>query len=55
MAIVGFEIPIQRIEGKFKFGHNRPVEGQLSVIRHLKESSAASDRALAAIMKRELP
>jgi transcriptional regulator len=53
-AIVGFEIPIERIEGKFKFGHNRPVEDQISMIRHLEESSAAGDLALAAIMKHEL-
>ncbi len=28
-AIVGFEMPIDRIEGKFKFGQNRPIEDQL--------------------------
>jgi transcriptional regulator len=54
-AIVGFEIPIERIEGRFKFGHNRPVEDQISMIRHLEESSAAGYLALAAIMKSELP
>jgi transcriptional regulator len=53
-AIVGFEIPIDRIEGKFKFGRNRSVEDRISMISHLEKSSAAGDRALAAIMKREL-
>jgi transcriptional regulator len=53
-AIVGFEIPIDRIEGKFKFGHNRSIEDQISMIRHLEERAPAADRALAAIMKREL-
>jgi len=53
-AIVGFEMPIERIEGKFKFGKNRPLDDQLSMLRHLEESPLAGNRALAAMMKREL-
>jgi transcriptional regulator len=37
-AIVGFEMEIERIEGKFKFGAHRPKEDQLSIIRQLEES-----------------
>jgi transcriptional regulator len=54
-AIVGFEIKIERIEGKFKFGKNRPADDQISMIHYLEESPLAGDRALAARMKREFP
>ena len=30
-AIVGFEMPIDRIEGKFKFGQNRPLEDRVAL------------------------
>jgi transcriptional regulator len=52
-AIVGFEIPIGQIEGKFKFGKNRPPDDQVSMIHHLEKSPLAAARALAAIMLRE--
>jgi transcriptional regulator len=54
-AIVGFEIPIERIDGKFKFGKNRSLEDQISMIHELEKSRLAGDRELASIMKREFP
>jgi transcriptional regulator len=50
-AIVGFEMEIERIDGKFKFGVNRPKEDQLSMVRHLEESPLARSRELAAMIK----
>ncbi|MBI1260015.1 MAG: FMN-binding negative transcriptional regulator [Chloroflexi bacterium] len=38
-AIVGFELKIDRIEGKFKLSQNRSEVDQASVIAHLRESS----------------
>ena len=37
-AIVGFEMPIERIEGKFKLSQNRSEVDQASVIEHLSSS-----------------
>lgn len=38
-SIVVFEIPISRVEGKFKLSQNRSETDQLSVIAHLSASS----------------
>ena len=51
-AIVGFEMPIDRIEGKFKFGQNRPPEDQLATIIELEKTSESS--ALARLARRHL-
>lgn len=49
-AIVGFEIPITRIEGKFKLGQNRlPADAQ-GAIRALEKSNDPMDHALAKLM-----
>jgi transcriptional regulator len=37
-AIVGFEMVIDRIEGKFKFGQNRPLEDQTSTLEALAKN-----------------
>ncbi len=37
-AIVGFEIKVTRLEGKFKLGQNRSVEDQLGVIAGLDQA-----------------
>lgn len=50
-GIVGFELEISSMEGKFKFNQNRSVEDQESVVRHLDEQKAPGVRA---IMKRNL-
>lgn len=36
-AIVGFEIPITRIEGKFKLGQNRSAEDQAGMLQGLRK------------------
>jgi transcriptional regulator len=38
-AVVAFEMPIERIEGKFKLSQNRQPEDKQSVIQHLSESA----------------
>ena len=38
-AIVGLEIEITKLEGKFKFNQNRPKEDQEGVIEHLDEGT----------------
>jgi len=37
LAIVGFEIPIDRIEGKFKLGQNRSEDDQAGMLRGLRQ------------------
>ncbi len=51
--IVGFEIPITRIEGKFKLGQNRSLADQHGAYRALLESPDPQARALAAFMDTE--
>jgi transcriptional regulator len=51
-AIVGFEMPVARLEGKFKLGQNRSVEDRLGVIEGLEREGRAEAAALAAFMKR---
>lgn len=51
-AIVGFEIPLTRIEGKFKLSQNRPAADIAGTIRALEDSAQAGDRELAAWMRR---
>jgi len=46
-AIVGFALPIRRIEGKWKLSQNRSASDQASVRTGLAESARASDRELA--------
>jgi transcriptional regulator len=50
-AIVGFEMTIDRIEGKFKFSQNRPIEDQLSVVDELSRSPNAGDCELAELIR----
>jgi predicted FMN-binding regulatory protein PaiB len=53
-AIVGFAIEIDRIEGKFKMGQNRPVEDQIGTVARLEGSSDPSARALAELTRKHL-
>jgi transcriptional regulator len=46
LKTVGFEMPIGRLEGKFKLGQNRSEADQVGMISHLK--SAGSDGLLLA-------
>jgi len=50
-GIVGFTFEIERIEGKFKLGQNRPVADQDGVLRALEASGATEDAALAAFTR----
>jgi transcriptional regulator len=49
-GIVGIEIPIDRIIGKFKLSQNRPAADRRSVVQALQASAHDDDRALAAFM-----
>ena len=51
LAIVGIEIEITRMEGKFKFNQNRSREDQLGVIENLDEIKTPGIKA---IMKKNL-
>jgi transcriptional regulator len=37
-AIVGFEMPIERLDGKFKLGQNRSAEDQAGIKVHIPET-----------------
>ncbi len=50
-AIVGFEIEIQRIEGKFKLGQDEPKKDALAVCRHLESSNEPSDKKLSKLIQ----
>src|SRR6185369_2384853 len=52
-AIVGFEICITRVEGKFKLGQNRPKSDIAGVYAALSQSAQPGDRLLAEFMKGE--
>jgi transcriptional regulator len=49
-AIVGFEIPITRIEGKFKLSQNRITADKAGVIAALQNSSDQTEREVAEMM-----
>lgn len=42
-SIVGFEVEIERLEGKFKLGQDEPKKDALAVAEKLRESQKASD------------
>jgi transcriptional regulator len=46
-AGVEFEMPIERLEGKFKLGQNRAVEDRLGAIESLEAAGDADGVALA--------
>jgi transcriptional regulator len=53
-AIVGFAIEVDRIEGKFKMGQNRPVEDRIGTVVRLESSPDPMARALAVMTRRHL-
>lgn len=53
-GIVAFEIPILRIEGKFKFNQNLPIADREGVIEALQSSRSPGERDVAKIMKSHL-
>ncbi len=50
-AIVGFVIPLSRIEGKFKLGQNRSAEDVEGVCRALEGTGSEADGELARLMR----
>ncbi len=50
-AIVGIEIPIERIEGKFKMSQNKSLDDQRGVIAALERSGHSDQQAVAEIMR----
>jgi transcriptional regulator len=53
-AIVGFEIEIMRLEGKWKLSQNKPVEEQEHVIARLRETGSPDNEAVAALMEAQV-
>ena len=53
-AIVGFEIPVDRMEGKWKFNQNRSREDREGVVRALEGAEDPLVRETAEIMRRGL-
>lgn len=49
-AIVGFAIPIERIEAKFKLSQNRSAEDRARVVRALNERGGPDDVAMTKLM-----
>jgi transcriptional regulator len=49
--IVGFEMPVLKIEAKFKLGQNRRVEDRAGIIEGLEREVSADGLALAAFMR----
>ena len=52
-SIVGFEMPISRIEGKFKLNQNRPEQDRTNVVRELSDSKNLDAQAVADWMRAE--
>ena len=52
-AIVGLEVAIERIEGKFKLNQNHPARNRLGVIAGLRERDGDGDAELAALMAQQ--
>ncbi|TLY51423.1 MAG: FMN-binding negative transcriptional regulator [Gammaproteobacteria bacterium] len=53
-AIVGIEIAIDRIEGKFKLSQNHPLTNRMSVIEGLRERAMDNDARLAEWMTKSI-
>lgn len=54
-AIVGFEINIDRLEGKWKLNQNHPVERREQIIRGLLETGRPDEQQVAELMRATLP
>ena len=51
--VVAFEIPIDRLQAKSKLSQNRPAADRPRIIKALKDSPVAEERALASFMNEE--
>jgi len=54
VGIVGFRIPIRRIEGKWKLSQNHPKERQAKVIAALESQQNDDAQEIAALMRKNL-
>ena len=54
-AIVGIEIPISRIVGKWKLGQNRPEADQHGMVSGLRSSPHSDGHALANLIEKRFP
>ena len=52
-GIVGLEVTIERIEGKFKLSQNHPARNRAGVIAGLRERNGDGDAELAALMTQQ--
>ncbi len=52
--IVGIEIPIRRIDGKWKTSQNRITQDRLNIVNGLREQSDGSGQAMANTMENQL-
>jgi transcriptional regulator len=52
-GIVGLEIPITRLEGKFKLNQNRTAADKAGVIAALTQSPDQTERAVADLMQQK--
>jgi len=50
-AIVGFEIDVDRLEGKWKLNQNHPLEHREQIIRGLRETGRQDERQVAELME----
>ena len=50
-AIVGVEVTVSEVQGKFKISQNRSAADRTAVIEQLEASGSEADLALAALMK----
>ena len=54
-AIIGIEIPISTLVGKWKTSQNRPLPDKLGTIAGLHERGDASSKQMAALVQRHVP
>jgi transcriptional regulator len=52
-AIVGLEVAVDRIEGKFKLSQNHPARNRAGVVAGLRERDGDGDVELAALMTQQ--
>ena len=54
-AIVGFEVRLDRIEGKWKMSQNRPLEDRAGVVDGLRARGRGDDLEMADLVEAALP
>lgn len=52
--IVGIEIPIRRIQGKWKTSQNKTSQDRINMVNGLREQDAGNDLAMADVMEQQL-